>query len=173
MKHAIILGALLAFSVQSAFAVMPANMPKMKPGLIETTMTADGKAMPPMRTCVTEAQMKESEKMSKDYENKNNCTGQKHRQSGNTHYMEMTCKDENGKPVLTKTEVTIVSQDEFRMKADTTRNGKPMHMENNIKRVGDCSASDAKAGMPMGKDGKPMDIKKMMEEMKKMQQQKQ
>jgi len=163
----IMLGALLAFALQSAFAAMPANMPKMKPGMIETNMMANGKAMPTTRTCITEAQMKESEKMSADYESK--CTNQKYKQSGNTHYIEMTCKDENGKPVLTKTEVTLVSPDEFRMKSDTMHNGKPMHMENTMKRVGDCTAKDN--AMPMGSDGKPMDIKQMMEQMKKMQQQ--
>ena len=169
MKPRIILAALLVFTVQITFAAMPANMPKMKPGLIETNMKADGKAMPSVRTCLTEAQMKESEKMSKDYESK--CTGQKYHQSGNTHYVEMICKDESGKPMLTKTEVTVVSQDEFRMKSDTIHNGKPMHMENTMKRVGDCTAKEN--AMPVGEDGKPMDIKQMMEEMKKMQQQQQ
>jgi hypothetical protein len=169
MKQPIILAALLTLSLQSAFAAMPGNWPKMKPGLIETNMQSNGKAMPTMRTCITEAQMKESEKMAADYENK--CTNQKYKQSGNTHYMEMTCKDENGKPVLTKTEVTVVSPNEFRMKSDSVHNGKPMHMENTMKRVGNCTAKES--AMPMGPDGKPMDIKKMMEEMKKLQQQRQ
>jgi hypothetical protein len=171
MKHSVILCALLAFTLQNAQAASLSALPKMKPGLIETSMTSNGNAMPPMRTCITEAQMKDSEKMSKDYESKNTCTDKKFRQSGNTYYMEMTCKDRNGKPMPVRTEVTVVSENEFRMKSDTVQDGKPMHMENTTKRVGDCTGKEN--AIPMDADGKPMDMQKLMEQMKKMRQQQQ
>jgi Protein of unknown function (DUF3617) len=125
--------------------------------------------MPPTRMCITAAQMKESEKMGEAHERK--CSNQKYRKSGNTHYMEMTCKDENGKPTRTTSEVTVISDNEFRMKTTSTHKGKLMTMEQTTKRVGDCSAKEANLPvMPMGDDGKPIDMKKLMEQMKKMRQ---
>ena len=163
--------ALLLLVLQSAQALPFDSAPKLKPGLIESTLTVNGKTMQPMRVCVTDEQMKNSEKMGKDFEAKSKCTGQKHSQVGNTHYMEMTCNDTNGKPVLTKTEITLISENEFKMKSDTMRNGKPIHMENTSKRVGDCTGKEN--AMLMDKDGKQVDMKKMMEQIKKMKQQQQ
>ncbi len=161
------------FMVFGAFTTLscagtPSNFPKIKPGLWETSMTMDGKAMPKVRQCVDAKMQAESEKASDDYEKKN-CSNAKYRQSGNTFYAEITCKGFDGKPMLSKTESTFVNQNELKTKIVTVNNGKTETMLNHTKRVGDCSAKEASSASVADDNGNMQSLDELLKQAKEAQ----
>lgn len=145
-----------------AQAFGPENWPHLKPGMIEMTMSMDGKKMPTNKMCMTESMMKDSEKMGKDYQKKS-CSKESYRQQGKTFFVEMTCKDDSGKETKLSSETTLISDSEMHSKTTTTKDGKVSVIDSTVKRIGDCSKE---ANMVTGPDGKEIDVGKLMEQMK-------
>ncbi len=129
--------------IKNGYAEMPNNFPKIKPGLWEITTTMEGKTLPKISQCTDAQMLAESEKESKKYE-KENCSKQKYRQSGNTYYAELTCKGFDGKPIETKTESTFISANELKTKIVSISGGKTDIILSHTKRVGECTAESQK-----------------------------
>lgn len=164
LKHRILLGLIGALFITNANALGPDNWPKLKPGMIATTMTMNGKKLSATKMCMTEATMKEAEKMGKDYQDKS-CAKANYRQSGKTYLVDMVCKDEQGKEMKISTEATMVTDQHMTVKSTSSVDGKTTKTEQDIQRVGDC---DKESMIVEDADGNTMDMSKIMEQLKNM-----
>lgn len=119
-----------------------AEMPKMKPGMIETKASLNGHSMPAMRMCMTDKDMADSEKAASA---QNKCSSPKFSQSGNTYTTEMSCTNpETGKAQQMKIEATPVSANVVRSKITSSENGKVVFQsEQTMTRIGDCAKEEA------------------------------
>lgn len=163
-KHKILVGVAVSFFITQAHALGPENWPKLKPGLIETTMTMNGKPVPASKICMTEETMKTAEKMGKDYQDKS-CSKVNYRQQGKTYYVQMVCKDEQGKEMQMNSEATMVSDSHLIVKTKSVVDGKTTKTEQVTKRIGDC---DKESAVIKDADGKEVDLGKLLEQIKTM-----
>lgn len=145
-------------------ALGPDNWPKLKPGMIATTMTVSGKKISATKMCMTEATMKEAEKMGKNYQEKS-CSKTNYRQSGKKYLVDMVCKDEQGKEMKISTEAIMVTDQHMTVKSTSSVDGKVTKTEQDIQRIGDC---DKESMVVQDADGNEMDVTKMMEQLKTM-----
>ncbi|NOT18509.1 MAG: DUF3617 family protein [Sulfuriferula sp.] len=151
----------LALSVfaLNAVAAVPADYPKIKPGLWETQSSGfnnDGKVKS-IRQCMDAATIAESEKAAADYEKQANCKTTYQKQ-GNTYISDSVCNDKTSGVIKTHTEVTQLNANSIKSVARSTVNGQPMKMGNKVMgdmvntstRIGDCKANAKSEGVTLG-----------------------
>lgn len=139
-KHNLLITIGIAFSLTTlnAQAGVPADYPKIKPGLWEIKV---GKF--PVRQCMDKATIAASEKQAAEYEKSAHCQYTYQKQAS-TYISDSTCQDKTSGLIKTHTETTQVNANTIKSVMKSTVNGKPMaDMVNISTRLGDCTTAKA------------------------------
>jgi hypothetical protein len=148
----------LSLLTLSAHAGVPADYPKIKPGLweIKSSLFGTEGKFTTIRQCMDAATIAQSEKSGEEYEKSANCKTT-YQKRGATYISDSTCHDKTSGLLQTHTEVTQVNTNSIKSTATTLINGKPdknmKDMINISTRLGDCEASTTKTEGMSDKNG--------------------
>jgi hypothetical protein len=147
----------LSLFALGASAAVPADYPKIKPGLWEIKFGTETESkFTTIRQCMDAATIAQSEKLGEEFEKSANCKTT-YQKRGATYLSDTTCHDKTRGLSQTHTEITQVNANSIKSTDKTLINGKPdksMKDMNKIStRIGDCKASSTKMDGMADKNG--------------------